>query len=106
LFTPFIELLRRNATVYFFKNCKECDFVTEDRGKVTTAIQVCYELSQKNRDRELEGLTSSMLILGINNGIILTYHQEETIVHNGFSLRVLPVWRWLLEYQQLEGNNP
>lgn len=95
----FIELLRRNAPVYFFKNTGECDFVTEDHGKVTAALQVCYELSQKNRDRELDGLTSAMLTLGIKNGIILTYHQEETIVHNGFSLHVLPVWKWLLEYE-------
>jgi len=95
----FIELLRRNAPVYFFKNTGECDFVTEDHGKVTAALQICYELSQKNRDRELDGLTSAMLTLGIKNGIILTYHQEETIVHNGFSLHVLPVWQWLLEYE-------
>lgn len=94
----FIELLRRNVPVYFFKDAGECDFVTEDHGKVTAAIQVCYELSPENRDRELEGLTATMLTLAIKNGIILTYHQEESIVHNGFSLRVLPVWRWLLEY--------
>ena len=100
----FIELLRRNAPVYFFKNTGECDFVTEDHGKVTAALQVCYELSQKNRERELEGLTGAMLTLGIKNGIILTYHQEETIVHKGFSLQVLPVWRWLLE-NQLPGEN-
>jgi len=95
----FIELLRRSAPVYFFKNTGECDFITEDHGKVTAALQVCYDLSQKNRDRELDGLTSAMLTLGIKKGIILTYHQEETILHKGFSLQVLPVWRWLLEYQ-------
>ena len=102
----FIELLRRNAPVYFFKNTGECDFVTEDHGKVTAAFQVCYDLSQKNRDRELEGLTSAMLTLGIKNGIILTYHQEETIAYKGFSLQVLPVWRWLLEYQLPGENSP
>jgi predicted AAA+ superfamily ATPase len=102
----FIELLRRNAPVYFFKNTGECDFVTEDHGKVTAALQVCYELSHMNRDRELEGLTSAMLTLGIKNGIILTWHQEETIVHKGFSLQVLPVWRWLLEYPLAGENSP
>ena len=102
----FIELLRRNAPVYFFKNTGECDFVTEDHGKVTAALQVCYELSHMNRDRELEGLTSAMHTLGIKNGIILTYHQEETIVHKGFSLQVLPVWRWLLEYPLAGENSP
>jgi predicted AAA+ superfamily ATPase len=99
----FIELLRRNVPVYFFKDAGECDFVTEDHGKVTAAIQVCYELSPENRDRELEGLTATMLTLAIKNGIILTYHQEESIVRNGFSLRVLPVWRWLLEYGSAPG---
>jgi predicted AAA+ superfamily ATPase len=44
-----------------------------------------------------------MLTLTIKNGIILTYHQEESIVHNGFSVRVLPVWRWLLEYGSTPG---
>jgi len=102
----FIELLRRNAPVYFFKNTGECDFVTENQGNVTTAIQVCYDLSQKNRDRELEGLTSAMLTLGITNGIILTYHQEETIASKGFSLHVLPVWRWLLEFPLPGENSP
>ena len=28
-----IELLRRNKSVYFFKNPKECDFVIEERGR-------------------------------------------------------------------------
>jgi hypothetical protein len=45
-----------------------------------------------------------MLTLGIKNGIILTYHQEETLVHKVFSLQVLPVWRWLLAYK-LPGEN-
>ena len=47
-----------------------------------------------------------MLTLGIKNGIILTYHQEETIAYKGFSLQVLPVWRWLLEYQLPGENSP
>ena len=47
-----------------------------------------------------------MITLGTKNGVILTYHQEETIVHNGFSLHVLPVWRWLPEYQLPGENSP
>ena len=99
-------MIRRKGAVYFFKNTGACDFVTEDHGKVTTALQVCYELSPKNRDRELEGLTSAMLNLGIKNGIILTCHQEETIACRGFSLQALPVWRWLLEYPLPGENSP
>ena len=47
-----------------------------------------------------------MVTLGIKNGIILTYHQEETIDSKGFSLQVLPVWRWLLEYPLPGENSP
>jgi predicted AAA+ superfamily ATPase len=98
-----IELLRRGKSVYFFKSQKECDFITEDRGTVTGAIQVCYELSRENRDRELDGLAGAMTLHNLDHGIILTYYQEETLMHGGNSIRVLPVWKWLIEY---ENNQP
>ena len=91
-----IELLRRNKSVYFFKNPKECDFVIEDRGKITSAIQVCYELTQENRDRELGGLLGAMQVHGLEEGLILTYLQEETITQDGFTIRVMPAWKWLI----------
>ena len=93
----FIELLRRGKSVYFFKNFKECDFITEDRGAVTGAFQVCFELSRENRDREIDGLMAAMKAHGLAEGIILTYHQEEIITRDGCSIRVLPAWRWLIE---------
>ncbi len=93
----FIELLRRGKSVYFFRNPKECDFITEDRGVVTSAFQVCYELSRENRNREIDGLIAAMTAQTLAEGIILTYHQEETITRNGYSIDVLPVWKWLIE---------
>jgi predicted AAA+ superfamily ATPase len=91
-----IELLRRNKSVYFFKNPKECDFITEERGTITGAIQVCYELTRENRDRELGGLMSAMQVHGLEEGLILTYLQEETITQDGSTIRLLPVWKWLI----------
>ena len=91
-----IELLRRNKSVYFFKTQKECDFITEERGKITGAIQVCYELTQENRDRELGGLLGAMQVHGLAEGLILTYLQEESIVQGGYTIRVLPAWKWLI----------
>lgn len=98
----FIELLRRDMTIYFFKNENECDFILEDRGAVTAAIQVCYEITQENRDRELAGLLEAMNTLAIREGIILTYHQEESFVHDGHRIRAVPVWKWLLEIREPE----
>jgi uncharacterized protein len=93
----FVELMRRGRSVYFFRNQKECDFITEDRGTVTGAFQVCYELSRENRDREIDGLIAAMTVHNLTEGTILTYHQEETITRDGYSIRVLPVWKWLIE---------
>jgi predicted AAA+ superfamily ATPase len=91
-----IELLRRNKSVFFFKNLKECDFVIEERGKITRAIQVCYDLTRENRDRELAGLQGAMQVHGLEEGLILTYLQEETITGDGSTIRVMPAWKWLI----------
>ena len=94
-----IELLRRKKTVFFYKNPQECDFITEERGKVTEALQVCFELNARNRDREVGGLVSAMGTHGLASGTILTYNQAETITQAGVEIRVLPAWRWLTAYR-------
>jgi predicted AAA+ superfamily ATPase len=103
----YIELLRRGKSVYFFRNQKECDFITEERGTVTGAIQVCFELSRENRDRETGGLTGAMTMHGLTEGIILTYNQKETITEGDTVIHVLPVWKWLIGFMedQRSGNS-
>jgi len=94
----FIELKRRNAGVYYYRRKHECDFVTEDKGAPSSAIQVCFELNAENREREVDGLREAMKELGIRQGMILTYNQEEKIpAGDGADIVVVPVWRWLLE---------
>ncbi len=99
----FIELLRQGKTVYFFKNPRECDFIMEERGKIIAAIQVCFDLSRENRDREISGLTGAMTMHDLAEGIILTYHQEETIRLDTGVIHVLPVWKWLIGYHKEAG---
>jgi uncharacterized protein len=97
-----IELLRRGKSIYFFKNPKECDFITEEKGKITSAIQVCYELTRENREREIGGLAGAMTTHNLDEGMILTYHQEEIISHGTAVIRVLPVWKWLVDAMDQE----
>jgi len=93
----FIELKRRNDEVWYFRGKRECDFVIRDSGVITSAIQVCYELNGTNREREIGGLVEAMTDLGLEEGIILTYSQDERIpVDTGRTIAVVPVWRWLL----------
>jgi len=92
----FIELSRRGAPVYFFKDSGECDFIIEDRGKIISAVQVCFNLVLENRERELSGLVKTMQAFHLDEGVILTYNQEETILYEGVSIRIEPAWMWLL----------
>ena len=94
----FIELKRRHDSVYYYRRKHECDFVTEDKGMISYAIQVCFELNTTNREREVNGLLEAKNDLGIEQGMILTYNQDEKITTGeGLDIVVVPVWRWLLE---------
>jgi hypothetical protein len=63
-----------------------------------SAIQVCFDLNDENREREVNGLLESMKDLGIEQGMILTYNQDDVIrTDRGAEIFVVPVWRWLLE---------
>src|SRR3989338_1600344 len=93
----FIELKRRNQEIYYFSGKKECDFIIKEKTKMTEAIQVCYTLSEYNRDREVEGLLEALIKFKVKKGIILTFDQEQEIKQNGVTIIVKPLWKWLIE---------
>lgn len=90
------ELLRRETEIFYFKNKKECDFIVKQGQRPVNAIQVCWELNERNEKREFEGLSEACRELDLNSGLILTYAQEEERKANGLTASVLPVWKWLL----------
>lgn len=93
----FIHLKRIGKEIYYFQQKGECDFIVSMNSKIESAIQVCYHLTSENIDREANGLIEAMEILKITNGLILTYQQDEIIEREGISIRVMPVWKWMLE---------
>ncbi len=93
----FIELIRIGGQVYYHKGKKECDFIVKDKDKITQAIQVCSELNNESEKREVEGLLEARKTFSIKEGIILTYDQEKEITFGGEKIRVIPVWKWLLQ---------
>jgi predicted AAA+ superfamily ATPase len=94
----FIELKRRKKEVNYFSNNHQCDFVIKDGTKVTDALQVCYDLTENNKERELGGLLEAMDTFHLSKGLILTMEQEEDIKVEKKTIRVLPVWKWLLSF--------
>lgn len=91
-----IELFRRQEETYYYKNRQECDFIVKRGTKPDMAIQVCWEMTPKNQERECRGLMEAKESLKIREGIMLTYGEEREVEFRGHSIPLLPVWKWLL----------
>ena len=61
------------------------------------ALQVSFELNETNREREVNGLVKACKWLAINEGIIFTWDDEENLRAEGIDIKVIPVWKWLLD---------
>lgn len=99
--TVFIELKRRAKEVFYHRNKKECDFVITEKRKVVQAIQVSTNLfEEKTRIREIEGLYEAMELYNLSEGLIITEDDRETIKYNNKTIKVVPVWEWLLRNEK------
>lgn len=97
----FLALRKIYKNIFYFQDKRECDFVIKEDVKITKAIQVCYNLTEENKERELGGLSEAMEKFKLDTGIILTYNQEEDIKINDKKIIVKPIWKWLLEASSL-----
>lgn len=96
-----ITLLRkygREDAVFFWNKNVEVDFYLPDE---ETAIQVCYSLSDAETfERETKALVSLCKVLPCKELLVITRDEEKTVELGGRKITVLPVWKWLLEYQK------
>jgi predicted AAA+ superfamily ATPase len=90
------ELFRRDIELFYFKGKNECDFVIKQGLHPVQAIQVCWELNERNQKRELDGLSEACRALDLKAGLLLTYAQEYERTVNGLAISIVPVWKWLL----------
>lgn len=95
-----LELIRKGYDLFYWKNLKgqEVDFVIMENETVSRLIQVCYNMTlEDTREREIRALQKGMQHFDLDQGIILTLDQEETIVVDNSKIAVIPVAKWLLE---------
>lgn len=88
----FLHLRRKHKDIYYFKEKGECDFLIKEKGKITNAFQICYELTEDNKEREIAGLKEAMEKFKLKTGIILTLKQKDDFG----SIKVIPAWEWML----------
>ena len=92
-----IELRRREREMFYYAGKNECDFLIRKSNTIIEAIQVCYDLTKDNKEREIRGLIEAMEKFKLKEGLILTQDQEEDLKLNGKKVKVFPVWKWLLD---------
>ena len=92
----YLQLRRTYKELYYFREKGECDFVVKESNKVTNAIQVCTELSQETLPRELNGLVEALTFFDLEEGIIITMHQEDEIIKDEKKIHVIPAWKWFV----------
>ncbi|MBU0930075.1 MAG: ATP-binding protein [Nanoarchaeota archaeon] len=93
----FLNLRKIYKEIFYFQEKGECDFVIKEGTKITRAIQVCYNLTEQNKKRELNGLIEALDKFKLKEGLILTYNQEDKFVIEDKIIKAIPVWKWLLK---------
>jgi len=93
----FLSLRMKFKDIFYFRKKKECDFVVKEKNKIISAIQVCFDLNEENKKREINGLLEAMNRFDLSEGLILTYNTEDKFEINNKKIKVSPVWKWLLE---------
>lgn len=89
------SLRSRYKEIYYHKGMGECDFIVLDKGQISQAIQVCFQLNPDNRERELSGLVDALRKYHLTEGTLVTLSQEDQFKVDGFNVRVVPSFRFL-----------
>ncbi len=92
----FLHLRKKYAELYYFDEKGECDFVAMKNGQVMELVQVCYELTADNLQRELNGLLAAMRFFGQQKATIVTFAGADLIVKEGFTIEVVPAYQFLV----------
>jgi predicted AAA+ superfamily ATPase len=93
----FIELKRRNKTVYYHLQKRECDFIVCDDYRVSEALQVCAVIeNEQTEKREIDGLMEALEAYSLEKGFILTLDAKKRLQINNKTIEIMPVWEWLI----------
>jgi len=85
--------------VYFYHQGVEVDFYVLD---IQLAVQVSYSLlDPETRKREVNALLKMAAHIEVKDMMIITKDEVEMITTERGSIRVVPVWKWLIEEPRL-----
>jgi len=98
-----ITLLKQEKEFFYWKNNKneEVDFIIKEGSKITSLIQVCYDLKNPETfDREIRALLKASRDLKCKNLIVINKDKEEILEKKWFGIKgkikFIPLWKWCL----------
>jgi predicted AAA+ superfamily ATPase len=91
---------KTNNIWYFSDSHSECDFIFKHNDDFF-AIQVCYEMNGDNQDREINGLLAALKFFNLSEGVILTIDQTDKILIEGYTINVVPAYKYDFGYKSL-----
>ncbi|MDD3324012.1 MAG: ATP-binding protein [Sulfurospirillaceae bacterium] len=86
----FSELQKNGYEIFFYNKEVECDFIVKKADK-TIAIQVCYELNEQNKNREINAIKK--LPFDVDERYIITYNHKDTIEN----IEVVSFWEYFFK---------
>lgn len=93
----YLHLRKTYDKLFYYKEKGECDFVVFEKNKCKKVIQVCNELHDENKKRELTGLLEAITFFKLTEGYILTHNQKDELLIDGKKIILIPVFKWLQE---------
>lgn len=93
----YLHLRRKYKELYYFDEKGECDFVAMKNAKVKELVQVCYQLTPDNLEREISGLKKAMQFFKLNKGKIITLNDKDSFIEEGLKIEVIPAFKYLLQ---------
>jgi len=93
----FLELRRVYNEIFYYKDSNsECDFIINEKNRITKAFQVTYEMDdEKTKKREIKGLVNACKNFNLDKGTIITYDSEDEIVEDNIEIKVIPFYKWI-----------
>lgn len=98
-----MHLIQTQKEIYYFrtKNNREVDFLVKKGTKEKALIQVCATLKDfQTQEREIKSLLEAMEELKLKEGLILTENEEKEIKAGDKIIKVMPIWKWLLGFEE------
>lgn len=100
----FTELVKKgyepNRELFYYntRNNREVDFILKEGTNVSELIQVCYDFSAPEaKQREVRALSEAGEELRVEKLTILTWDEEGEIKYRKAKIRLIPLWKQLLD---------